>query len=128
MRPHSQLKWSALGAARGAPRFALSRRANPRRAPELRTDRVQALFFLAGQSQTDASPVRLRSLSDQVPTCLKCLDRLRSGATGSRLKLRKCRRGPRERIGADEVAKRHPLGGAEFAVIALGLHKPPRQP
>src|SRR5215468_6046799 len=36
-------------------------------------------FSLARQSQTDASPVRLRSLSDQVPTCLKCLDRLRSG-------------------------------------------------
>src|SRR5262249_40388669 len=92
--PHSQPKWSALGAGRGASRFALSRRANPRRAPELRTDRVQALFFLARQSQTDASPVRLRSLSDQVPTCLKCLDRLRSGATGGRLKLRKCRRVP----------------------------------
>src|SRR5262245_2507377 len=43
--PHSQLKWSALGAGRGASRFALSRRANPLRAPELRTDRVQALFF-----------------------------------------------------------------------------------
>ena len=78
-------------------------------------------------SQTDASPVRLGSLSDQVPTCLKCLDRLRSGATGGRLKLRKCRRGPGERIGAGEVAERHPLGGAEFAVIALGLHKPPHQ-
>ena len=34
------------------------------------------------QSQTDASPIRRRSLSDQVPTCLKCLDRPRSGATG----------------------------------------------
>src|SRR5262249_38089582 len=73
------------------------------------------------------TPVRLRSLSDQVPTCLKCLDRLRSGATGGRLKLRKCRRGPGEPIGAGEVAKRHPLGGAEFAVIALRLHKPPYQ-
>jgi hypothetical protein len=31
---------------------------------------------LVGQSQTDASPVRFGSLSDQVPTCLKCLDRL----------------------------------------------------
>jgi hypothetical protein len=48
------------------------------------------------QSQTDASPICLGSLSDQVPTCLKCLDRLRSGAAGSRLKLRKCRRGPGE--------------------------------
>ena len=28
------------------------------------------------QSQTDASPVRLRSLSDQVPTCLKRLNGL----------------------------------------------------
>jgi hypothetical protein len=39
-------------------------------------------FALVRQSQTDASPVRLGSLSDQVPTYLKCLDRLRSGATG----------------------------------------------
>src|SRR5438445_4397746 len=42
--PHSQLQWSALGAGRGASRFALSRRANPPPAPELRTDRLQALF------------------------------------------------------------------------------------
>ena len=42
--PHSQLQWSALGAGRSASRFALSRRASPRRAPELRTDRAQALF------------------------------------------------------------------------------------
>jgi hypothetical protein len=42
--PHSQLQWSVLGARRGASRFALSRRANPPPAPELRTDRVQALF------------------------------------------------------------------------------------
>src|SRR6516225_6015245 len=87
----------------------------------------KCFFSLARQSQADASPVRLRSLSDQVPTCLKCLDRLRSGAAGGRLKLRKCRRGPGERVGAGEVAKRHPLGGAEFAVIALGLHKSPYQ-
>jgi len=40
--PHSQLQWSVLGAGRGAPRFALSHRANSRRAPKLRTDRVQA--------------------------------------------------------------------------------------
>ena len=92
-------------------------------------ERIARKHFLtfARQSQTDASPVRLGSLSDQVPTCLKCLDRLRSGATGGRLKLRKCRRGLGERIGAGEVAERHPLGGAEFAVIALGLHKPPHQ-
>jgi hypothetical protein len=31
---------------------------------------------LVGQSQADASPVRFGSLSDQVPTCLKCLDGL----------------------------------------------------
>ena len=43
------------------------------------------------------------------------------------MKLRKCRRGLGERIGAGEVAERHPLGRAEFAVIALGLHKPPHQ-
>src|SRR6266699_5381783 len=42
--PHSPLQWSALGAGRGASRFALSRRANPPPAPEPRTDRVQALF------------------------------------------------------------------------------------
>ena len=41
------------------------------------------------------------------------------------MKLRECRRGPGERIGAGKIAKRHPLGGAEFAVIALGLHKLP---
>jgi len=44
--PHSQLQWSALGAGRGVSRFALSHRACPRRAPELRTDRVQALSYL----------------------------------------------------------------------------------
>src|SRR2546429_4810885 len=91
-----------------------------------RIARKRFLTFVC-QSQTDASPIRLRSLSDQVPTCLKCLDRLRSGATGGRLKLRECRRGPGERVGTGEVAKRHPLGGAEFAVIALGLHKASRQ-
>jgi hypothetical protein len=97
--------------------------------PHQNFERIACKRFLTfiRQSQTDASPVRLGSLSDQVPTCLKCLDRLRSGATGGRLKLRECRRGPGERIGAGEVAKRHPLGGAEFAVIALGLHKPPCQ-
>ena len=79
------------------------------------------------QSQTDASPVRLRSLSDQVPTCLKRLDGLCCGATGRRLKFRECRRGPGERVGAGEEAQRHPLGGAEFAVIALGLHEPSHQ-
>src|SRR6266568_5588827 len=83
-------------------------------------ERIACKRFLtfARQSQTDASPVRLGSLSDQVPTCLKCLDRLRSSATGGRLKLRERRRGPGERIGAGEVAERHPLCGAEFAVVA----------
>src|SRR5438034_947774 len=42
--PHSQLQWSALGGGRGASRFALSSRANPPPAPELRTDRLQAFF------------------------------------------------------------------------------------
>src|SRR5580692_9202730 len=41
---HSWLEWTTLGAGRDGSQFALSRRANPRRAPELRTDRVQALF------------------------------------------------------------------------------------
>src|SRR6476659_4569545 len=45
------------------------------------------------QSETDASPIRRGSVSDQVPTCLKCLDGLRCGATGRRLKFRECRRG-----------------------------------
>ena len=81
-------------------------------------------FALTRQSQADASPVRLGSLSDQVPTCLKCLDGLRCGATGGRLKLGESRWVPGERIGAGEVAERHPLGGTEFAVIALGLHEP----
>jgi hypothetical protein len=92
-------------------------------------ERIARKRFLAFvcHSQTDASPVRPGSLSDQVPTCLKSLDRLRSGATGGRLKLRESRWRPGEWIGASEVAERHPLGGAEFAVIALGLHKPSRQ-
>jgi len=62
-----------------------------------RIARKQFVTFVR-QPQTDASPVRLGSLSDQIPACLKCLDRLRSGATGGGLKLRKCRRGPGERI------------------------------
>src|SRR6266516_1809926 len=41
----SRPEWPALGAGRGASRSALSRRANPRRAPELRTDRAQALPY-----------------------------------------------------------------------------------
>jgi len=81
-------------------------------------------FALTRQSQTDTSSVGLGSLSDQVPICLKCLDGLRSGATGGRLKLGESRWVPGERIGAGEVAERHPLGGTEFAVIALGLHEP----
>src|SRR5947207_8643786 len=43
--PHSQLPWSALDAGPGASQFALSRRASPRRAPELRTDRAQVLCY-----------------------------------------------------------------------------------
>jgi len=81
-------------------------------------------FALTRQSQADASSVRLGSMADQVPTCLKCLDGLRCGATGGRLKLGESRWVPRERIGAGEVAERHPLGGTEFAVIAFGLHEP----
>src|SRR5262249_18106214 len=61
------------------------------------------------------------------PPASKCLDRLRSGASGGRLKFRKCRRGLGERIGAGEVAEGHPLGRAEVAVIALGVHRPPQQ-
>src|ERR1700738_5371898 len=38
------LEWTELGAGRDVSQFALSCRANPRRAPEPRTDRVQALF------------------------------------------------------------------------------------
>src|SRR5215475_13403163 len=41
----SWLEWTALGAGPDASQFALSRRANPWRAPEPRTDRVQALFY-----------------------------------------------------------------------------------
>jgi hypothetical protein len=81
-------------------------------------------FALARQPEAGASPVRLGSLSDQVPTCLKRLDGLRSSATGGRLKLSERRWVPGERIGAGEVAERHPLGWTEFAIIALGLHKP----
>ena len=43
------------------------------------------------------------------------------------MKLRECRRGPGESVCAGEEAERHPLGRAEFAVIAMGLHKPPYQ-
>src|SRR3984893_14782716 len=82
---------------------------------------------LVRQSQTEASPVRLGSLSDQVPPRLKCLDRLRSGATGGRLKLRKCRRSPGEGVGAGPEPQRHPSGRAESAVVALGLHEPSHQ-
>src|SRR5262245_1244085 len=85
------------------------------------------LVALGRQSQTDASAIRLGSLSYQVSTCLECLDGLRCRATGGRLKLRECRRGPGEPVGAGEEAERHPLGGAEFAVIAIGLHDPPYQ-
>jgi hypothetical protein len=84
----------------------------------------ERFFALTRQSQADASSVRLGSMADQVPTCLKCLDGLRCGATGGRLKLGESRWVPRERIGAGEVAERHPLGGTEFAVIAFGLHEP----
>ena len=35
--------------------------------------------------------------------------------------------GSREPVSSGEEAERHPLGRAEFAVIALGLHKPPHQ-
>src|SRR5262249_1563469 len=92
-------------------------------------ERIACNRFLAltRQSQTYASPVRPGSLSDQVSTCLKRLNGLRCGATGRRLKFRKCRRGAGERVSAGEEAERHPLGGAEFAVIALGLHEPPDQ-
>jgi hypothetical protein len=79
------------------------------------------------QSESDASPIPLGSLSDQVPACLKRLNGLCCGAAGCRLKFRECRRGPGERVGAGEEAERHPLGGAEFAVVALGLHKPAHQ-
>jgi len=81
---------------------------------------------LVRQSQTDASPIRLGSLSDQVPTCFERLDGLRCGATSGRLKLRECRWGSGKWVSAGEVAERHPLGGTEFAVIALGLHESSR--
>src|SRR6476619_1714139 len=81
-------------------------------------------FALARQSQTYASPVRPEWLSDQVPTRFKRLDGLCCGAAGCRLKFREGRRGPRERVGTREEAKRHPLGRTEFAVIALSLYEP----
>ena len=43
------------------------------------------------------------------------------------MKFRECRRGPGERVCAGEEAQRHPLGRAEFAIIALGLHEPAHQ-
>jgi hypothetical protein len=82
-------------------------------------------FAFVRQSESNASPVRLGSLSDQVPNCLKRLDGLGCSAAGRRLKFRECRWVPGELVSSGEEAERHPLGGAEFAVIALGLHKPP---
>ncbi|MGA8614268.1 MAG: hypothetical protein WB760_21855 [Xanthobacteraceae bacterium] len=79
------------------------------------------------QAESNASPIRLGSLSDQVSTRLKRLDGLRCGAPRRRLKFCEGRRGPGERVGAGEEAKRHPLGGAELAFIAVGLHEPPHQ-
>jgi DNA-directed RNA polymerase sigma subunit (sigma70/sigma32) len=47
--------------------------------PIVRIARKRFLTFVR-QSQTDASPIRLGSLSDQVPTCLKRLNGLWCGA------------------------------------------------
>jgi hypothetical protein len=77
------------------------------------------------QAERDASPISLGSLPDQITACLKHLDGLRCGATGRCLKIRERGRGPGERVGASKKAERHPLGGAEIALIAVGLHKPP---
>ena len=81
----------------------------------------------ARQAKRDASSISLRSLPNQIPTRLKRLDGLRCGATGRCLKVRERGRGPGERVGASKKAERHPLGGAEFALVAVGLHKPPHE-
>ena len=81
----------------------------------------------ARQAKRNASSISFGSLPGQIATCLKRLDGLRCGATGRRLKFRKRRRGPRERIGAGRKTERHPLRGAELAVVAVGLDKPPHQ-
>ena len=94
--PHSQRPWSARGAGLRCIEVCSSGRASPRRAPELRTDRAQSLLYLCSSIGDYASPIRLGSLSDQVPTRLKRLNGLRCGATGRRLKFRECRRVPRE--------------------------------
>src|SRR5262245_8733811 len=78
-------------------------------------------FSLARQSQTYASPVHLEWLSNQVSTRFKRLNGLCCRAAGGRLKFRECRRGPREPVGPGEETERHPLGGTEFAAIALCL-------
>jgi hypothetical protein len=79
------------------------------------------------QAERNASSISLGSLPGQIPTRLKRLNGLRCGAAGRRLKFRKRRRGPREGVGASKKAERHPLGGAEFALVAVGLHKPPHE-
>jgi hypothetical protein len=117
------LRWTALGAGRCASQFALSPRAYRLHAPEVRMDRVQASFSLSRQSQTYASPIRLRWLSDQVPTRLKQFDGLGRGTTGGRLKLRQCGWIPGEAVGAGEKAERRPLRRTEFAIIALSLYE-----
>ena len=71
--------------------------------------------------------IRLGSLSDPVPTCLKCLNGLCCGARVRRLKFRAMPTGRGERVGADEEAQRHPLGRTSSAVIVLGLHEPTLQ-
>ena len=92
-------------------------------------ERIARYHFMAfvRQAERNASSISLGLLFDQIPTCLKRLDGLRCGATGRRLKFSKCRRGPRERVGAGKKAERHPLGGAEFALVAVGLRKSAHQ-
>src|SRR5262249_56126168 len=79
----------------------------------------------AGQGEGAVWSISLRPLPNQIPPRLKRLDGLRCGATGRCLKFRERGRGPGERVGAGKKAERHPLGGAEFALVAVGLHKPP---
>jgi hypothetical protein len=64
--PHSQLQWSALGAGRGASRFALPRRASPRRTRTSNGSHATASLPLSVNRRVTLRP----SPSDRRPHCV----------------------------------------------------------
>src|SRR2546423_9245841 len=84
-----------------------------------RIARKRFLTFVR-QSQTDAPPIRLGSLSDEVPTCLKRLNGVRFSATARCSKDRGCPRGTGGPACAGGDNATHPLDQAAVAVIDLG--------